>query len=54
MQLLAGVPSASIYMIQGMIILFAVSRELFKWFSGKGRSLLPKKANKTSGGVANG
>jgi len=46
MQLLAGVPSASIYMIQGMIILFAVSRELFKWIRGK--------AKKFSGGVANG
>lgn len=45
MQLLAGVPSASIYMIQGMIILFAVSRELFKWISGK--------AKKLSGGAAN-
>jgi len=46
MQLLAGVPSASIYMIQGMIILFAVSRELFKWLGNKAKAL--------TGGMANG
>ncbi len=39
MQLLAGVPAASIYMIQGMIILFAVSRELFRWFGRGGKKL---------------
>lgn len=31
MQMLAGVPSAVIYMIQGLIILFIVGREFFKW-----------------------
>jgi len=40
MQLLAGVPSASIYMIQGMIIVFAVSRELFLWFSNSGKGIM--------------
>lgn len=47
MQLLAKVPSASIYMIQGMIILFAVSRELFIWFGSTGKTLI-------KGGVDNG
>lgn len=51
MQLLAGVPSSSIYMIQGMIILFAVSRELFKWFADKGRQFFPKKGGKDLGGA---
>lgn len=52
MQLLAKVPSASIYMIQGMIILFAVSRELFSWFGRTGKALIPGK--KPTGGVDNG
>lgn len=42
MQLLAGVPSAAIYMIQGMIIIFAVSKELFLWF----RKFAPKSKEK--------
>ena len=46
MQLLAGVPAAAIYMIQGMIILFAVSRELFLWFGRGGRKLFARKAGK--------
>lgn len=54
MQLLAKVPSASIYMIQGMIILFAVSRELFIWIGRTGRSILPGKSEKASGGTSNG
>lgn len=54
MQLLAKVPSASIYMIQGMIILFAVSRELFTWFGSTTKSLIPGKSSKTTGGVGNG
>lgn len=39
MQTLAGVPDASIYMLQGIIILFAVSRELFGWFAKIGRHI---------------
>lgn len=39
MQQQASVPAASIYMIQGMIILFAVSRELFIWFQKTGKSI---------------
>lgn len=54
MQLLAKVPSASIYMIQGMIIIFAVSRELFVWFGKGGKSLFGKKSGKTVGGEQNG
>ncbi|MFV0413765.1 MAG: ABC transporter permease [Oscillospiraceae bacterium] len=42
MQLLANVPAASIYMIQGMIILFAVSRELFVWFGHGGGAVVKK------------
>lgn len=42
MQLLANVPAASIYIIQGMIILFAVSRELFLWFGKGGKSVFTK------------
>ena len=51
MQLLAKVPSASIYMIQGMIIIFAVSRELFIWF---GRKLQKEKAHGVTGGENHG
>ena len=46
MQLLANVPAASIYMIQGMIILFAVSRELFLVFSKGGLKNIGKKTKK--------
>ena len=51
MQLLAKVPSASIYMIQGMIIIFAVSRELFIWF---GRKVHTEKAHTVAGGENHG
>jgi simple sugar transport system permease protein len=53
MQLLASVPAASIYMIQGMIILFAISRELFLWFGkGGGRVLaLARRPAKDGGGA---
>ena len=54
MQLLAKVPSASIYMIQGMIIIFAVSRELFIWFGRTGKSLIPGKSHNATGGTSNG
>lgn len=53
MQLLAKVPSASIYMIQGMIIIFAVSRELFIWFKRSGTSLFSRKSKKAVGGAGN-
>ncbi|MDL2293135.1 ABC transporter permease [Ruminococcaceae bacterium OttesenSCG-928-D13] len=55
MQLLAEVPAAAIYMIQGMIILFAVSRELFRWFGSGGKFItqkLFKSGNKEKGGAA--
>ncbi|MEG0215600.1 MAG: ABC transporter permease [Hungatella sp.] len=54
MQLLAKVPSASIYMIQGMIIIFAVSRELFIWFGKGGKSLLNRRSNEAVGGKNHG
>lgn len=54
MQLLAKVPSASIYMIQGMIILFAVSRELFRWFGKGGKSLFGQKQKNAAGGGQHG
>lgn len=54
MQLLAKVPSASIYMIQGMIILFVVSRELFIWLGKGRRSLFAKKSEEVAGGKRNG
>ena len=43
MQLLAQVPAAATLMIQGMIIIFAVSRELFNHFGRFKNALLPKK-----------
>ncbi|MCL2857624.1 MAG: ABC transporter permease [Oscillospiraceae bacterium] len=43
MQLMAQVPAAAILIIQGMIIVFAVSRELFIYFGRTGKLLLPKK-----------
>lgn len=46
MQQQANVPAASIYMIQGMIILFAVSRELFIWFGKSGKSLFSRSGGK--------
>jgi len=46
MQMLAHVPSAIIYMIQGMIILFVVGREFFKW---KSRGVITKKTDKKDG-----
>lgn len=51
MQLLADVPVASIYMIQGMIILFAVSRELFLWFGRSGKKLIHRKPDGVKGGA---
>ena len=43
MQLMAQVPAAAILLIQGMIIVFAVSRELFIYFGRTGKSLFTKK-----------
>ena len=53
MQLLAQVPAASIYMIQGMIIIFAVSRELFIYF-GRGKKLFKLKPKKQAAGGGGG
>ncbi len=49
MEMLAHVPNASIYMIQGMIILFAVSRELFIWFSNGGKHVVARIFGKKEG-----
>lgn len=50
MQLLANVPAASIYMIQGMIIIFAVSREIFGWFGTRGKKIASIFSKKQKGG----
>lgn len=49
MQIIAKVPDASIYMIQGLIILFAVSRELFVWLGKNGRHIKTRFAKKEGG-----
>ncbi len=49
MEMLAQVPNASIYMIQGMIILFAVSRELFTWFANGGKFVVARLFHKKEG-----
>ena len=43
MQVIAQVPAASILMIQGMIIVFAVSREMFRYFGGFKKLAFQKK-----------
>lgn len=50
MQVTAQVPAAAILMIQGLIIVFAVSRELFAYF-GKSKNILSGK--KRAGGGSN-
>ncbi|MEM1484379.1 ABC transporter permease [Oscillospiraceae bacterium PP1C4] len=45
MQMFAKVPSAVVYMIQGMIILFAVGRALFPWLRKTIVTHLPKKVS---------
>lgn len=49
MQIFAKVPSAVVQMIQGMIIIFAVATELFKWLRQKG--FLPEGKTKADKGV---
>ncbi|MCL2578678.1 MAG: ABC transporter permease [Oscillospiraceae bacterium] len=48
MQLMAQVPAAAIMIIQGMIIVFAVSRELFIYFGLAGKSIF-KRSQKAGG-----
>jgi simple sugar transport system permease protein len=46
MQMLTNVPTAVIYMIQGMIIIFVVGRELFNWNKKRKVSKVGTKARK--------
>ena len=43
MQLMAQVPAAAIMIVQGMVIVFAVSREMFVYFGKYRKALLPGK-----------
>ena len=43
MQMLAGVPAATVNIIQGLVILFVVGKEMFRW---RKRNSMPKAAKR--------